>query len=63
MALINELADKENITLLFTEHDMSVVFSWAKRIAVMVFGKIIADGLPEQLKEDPRVRKVYLGER
>jgi branched-chain amino acid transport system ATP-binding protein len=63
MALINDLAEKENLTLLFTEHDMSVVFSWAKRITVMVFGQIIADGSPEEIKENPEVRKVYLGER
>lgn len=63
MVLIKELADKENLTLLFTEHDMSVVFSWAERIAVMVFGKIIADGTPEEIKGNPDVRKVYLGER
>jgi branched-chain amino acid transport system ATP-binding protein len=63
MALINELANKEKLTLLFTEHDMSVVFSSAKRVAVMVSGMIIADGSPEEIKEDPQVRKVYLGER
>jgi branched-chain amino acid transport system ATP-binding protein len=63
MALINELAEKENLTLLFTEHDMSIVFSWAQRIAVMVLGQIIADGPPDEIKENPEVRKVYLGEK
>jgi branched-chain amino acid transport system ATP-binding protein len=63
MALINELAEKEKLTLLFTEHDMSIVFAWAKRIAVMVQGQIIADGPPARIKEDPQVRKVYLGEK
>jgi branched-chain amino acid transport system ATP-binding protein len=63
MALINELAEKERLTLLFTEHDMSIVFAWAKRIAVMVQGQIIADGPPARIKEDPQVRKVYLGEK
>jgi len=63
MALINELAHKEKLTLLFTEHDMSVVFSWAKRIAVMVLGQIIADGTPQEIRENSGVRKVYLGER
>jgi branched-chain amino acid transport system ATP-binding protein len=63
MALINELAEKENLTLLFTEHDMSIVFSWAQRIAVMVLGQIIADGPPDDIKENPEVRKVYLGEK
>lgn len=63
MALINDLAEKEKLTLLFTEHDMSIVFGWAKRIAVMVQGQIIADGQPTRIKEDPQVRKVYLGEK
>lgn len=63
MALINDLARKEKLTLLFTEHDMSVVFAWAKRIAVMVQGTIIADGPPGQIREDPQVRRVYLGEK
>jgi len=63
MALINELAEKEKLTLLFTEHDMSIVFAWAQRIAVMVQGQIIADGPPARIKEDPQVRKVYLGEK
>ena len=63
MVLINELAEKENLTLLFTEHDMSIVFAWAKRIAVMVLGRIIADGPPDEIKENPEVRRVYLGEK
>jgi branched-chain amino acid transport system ATP-binding protein len=63
MALISDLAEKENLTMLFTEHDMSIVFGWARRIAVMVLGKIIADGPPAEIRENPEVRKVYLGER
>jgi len=63
MALVKELAEKEKLTMIFTEHDMSIVFAWAKRIAVMYQGSIIADGKPEEIKENPEVRKVYLGER
>jgi branched-chain amino acid transport system ATP-binding protein len=63
MDLINGLADKERLTLLFTEHDMSIVFAWASRIAVMVLGQIIADGAPDEIKTNPEVRRVYLGEK
>jgi branched-chain amino acid transport system ATP-binding protein len=63
MALVKELAEKEQLTMIFTEHDMSIVFAWAKRIAVMYQGSIIADGQPEEIKENLEVRRVYLGER
>lgn len=63
MALVKELAEKEHLTMIFTEHNMSVVFDWAKRIVVMHQGRIIADGKPEEIKENPEVRRVYLGER
>jgi len=63
MGLVKELAEKERLTMIFTEHDMSVVFSWAERIVVMYQGAIIADGHPQEIKENPDVRKVYLGER
>ena len=63
MSLIKDLAEKEKLTMLFTEHDMSVVFEWAKRIAVMYQGQIIADSTPEEIKKNPMVREVYLGEK
>ncbi len=63
MDLISGLAKEEKLTLLFTEHDMSIVFAWASRIAVMVLGQIIADGAPDEIKANPEVRKVYLGEK
>ncbi len=63
MSLIKELAEKENLTILFTEHDMSIVFALARRIAVMHQGQIIADGTPEEIRESPKVREVYLGQK
>lgn len=63
MILIKELAEKEQLTLIFTEHDMSIVFAWAKRIIVMYQGSIIADGPPEEIKENLEVRMIYLGDR
>ena len=63
IALIGRLARERNLTLLFTEHDMQVVFSIAQRIAVLHQGRLIADGAPEVVRRDPEVRRVYLGER
>jgi branched-chain amino acid transport system ATP-binding protein len=48
-------------TLLVIEHDMSVVFGVADRISVLVYGRVIATGTPEQIKANPKVREVYLG--
>ena len=60
--LIERLGRERNLTLLFTEHDMEVVFSIAHRITVLHQGKVIADGRPEAVRCDPEVRRVYLGE-
>ena len=63
IALIGRLARERRLTLLFTEHDMQVVFSIAQRITVLHQGRVIADGAPEAVRRDPEVRRVYLGER
>ncbi len=63
IALIDRIARERGLTLLFTEHDMAVVFSIAQQIAVMHQGRIIADGSPTAVRADPEVRRVYLGER
>jgi branched-chain amino acid transport system ATP-binding protein len=62
MALAATLARSDNIAVLFTEHDMSVVFGFATRVIVMHLGEVIASGTPDQVRADPRVREVYLGE-
>ena len=62
MALIGRIARERKLTLLFTEHDMAVVFSIAQRIAVMHQGRLIAHGDPEAVRADAEVRRVYLGE-
>ena len=57
------IARERSLTLLFTEHDMEVVFSVAQRIAVMHQGRMIAEGTPAQVQSHAEVRRVYLGER
>ena len=56
---INSLS--KDITVLFIEHDMELVFRLASRIIVMVSGGILLEGTPDETSADPRVREVYLG--
>jgi ABC-type branched-subunit amino acid transport system ATPase component len=50
------------LTILFIEHDMDVVFRFASRIIVMVGGRILVEGTPDEIARDERVREVYLGQ-
>jgi branched-chain amino acid transport system ATP-binding protein len=61
--LVERIARERGLTLLFTEHDMAVVFSIAQRITVLHQGRVIAVGSPAEVRADPEVRRVYLGER
>jgi branched-chain amino acid transport system ATP-binding protein len=60
--LIGRITREKGLTLLFTEHDMEVVFSISQRILVLHQGRLIAEGPPEQVRNNPEVQKVYLGE-
>jgi branched-chain amino acid transport system ATP-binding protein len=62
MTLAASLARSDGIAVLFTEHDMQVVFGFASRVIVMHLGEVIAEGAPEKVKADERVREVYLGD-
>jgi branched-chain amino acid transport system ATP-binding protein len=61
MALTRRLATARGLAVLFTEHDMDVVFGAADRILVLNRGEVIAAGPPAAIRADARVREVYLG--
>ena len=62
IASVRDIVKARGLTLLFTEHDMSVVFGIAERISVLHHGEIIASGAPDAVRNDPEVKRVYLGE-
>jgi branched-chain amino acid transport system ATP-binding protein len=61
MELAAGLARDDGTAVLFTEHDMKVVFGFATRVIVLHSGELIASGAPAQVRADQRVREVYLG--
>ena len=61
MELAAQLAKARNIAVLFTEHDMDVVFSQADRIIVLDRGRLIAGGTPDEVRANKDVQAVYLG--
>ena len=61
--LLERIVAERELTLLFTEHDMDVVFSISQKIAVLHQGRLIAEGTPAQVRADADVRRVYLGGR
>ena len=62
MPRVAGIARVKGISVLYTEHDMDVVFGYADRIVVLADGALIAQGAPAEIRANERVRRVYLGE-
>jgi len=62
VGLIRKLHDEQKLSILFIEHDMDVVFGIAQRITVLDQGRVLAEGTPDEVASDRRVRAAYLGE-
>ena len=62
MQLVTDLVRRERLAVLFTEHDMRMVFGYASRVIVLHQGAVIAEGSPEAVRNDSHVREVYLGD-
>jgi branched-chain amino acid transport system ATP-binding protein len=61
MRLVTRIVDERKLTVLFTEHDMDVVFATATRVLVMDHGRVVTEGAPGAVREHPEVQRVYLG--
>ncbi len=61
MELTSKIVKDQSIGVLFTEHDMDVVFGHADRIIVLSYGKLIAEGTPEEVRGDAKVKEIYFG--
>lgn len=61
MQLTADIVESRGVSVLFTEHDMDVVFAHAHRVMVLNRGQLIANGSVEEIRGDERVREVYLG--
>lgn len=59
---IRRLSDQGRTTFVIVEHDMDIVFSLSQRVIVLNYGEVIGDGTADAIKNNPRVREVYLGE-
>lgn len=63
MKMIQNLAKEEDLTVLFIEHDMDIVFNYADRISVLGHGALLATDIPDKIRENKFVQEAYFGEK
>jgi len=61
MERVHALWERQGLTLVFIEHDMDIVFRIAGSIRVLCYGRVLAEGTPDEIRADPRVIEAYLG--
>lgn len=60
-AIMSDLCKEKGITLIFVEHDMDVVFQIAQKIAVLNYGHVLIEGLPQEIVQNEKVQRIYIG--
>ena len=58
---VHELWERQKMTVVFIEHDMDIVFKIAPSIRVLSYGRVLAEGTPQQIRTNPAVIEAYLG--
>jgi branched-chain amino acid transport system ATP-binding protein len=58
---VHRLWEREKMTLVFIEHDMDIVFRIAQSIRVLSYGRVLAEGTPDEIRQHPAVIEAYLG--
>ena len=61
METVHQLWERKKMTLIFIEHDMDIVFKFAQTIRVLSYGRVLAEGTPEEVRRNPNVIEAYLG--